>query len=804
MKASLKVLGCLGLALGLGAAAIAGSLRYVLRRRLPQTTGSVTLNGLQAEVEVVRDRWGVPHIYGQEANDLYFALGFVHAQDRLWQMEFRRRLVSGTLAEVLGEPALAPDRLMRRVGLRRAAQHQLPDLDPDTRASLQAYTAGVNSFIEAEGRRLPVEFRLLRFRPEPWTALDVAALAKWQGWILSGNWDTEIVRSWVIDRLGAEAAAELEPPYPEGAPLVVPPGAGYQPSDGDLLKEYQAVSRLAPGGGGSNNWVVDGAKSTTGKPLLANDPHLPPEMPGTWYEVHLSGGGLDVVGASLAGLPAVIIGHNRRIAWGITASAVDQQDLYVIHVNPENSRQYRYQGRWREGEVAFEPIWVRGRNEPVLEEVLLTHHGPVISPAIDGESRALALRSVCVESVALIRAGQRLMVAENWDEFRDALREWSSPGLNFVYADVDGNIGYQLAGFVPLRRKGRGLVPAPGWDKGYEWNGYVPFEEIPHSYNPEAHFAATANNKIEQGNGRYPIYGDWLDGYRVRRIVEMLRAKEKLSVEDFKAMQADCFSIAGREMAQHLARLEPEDETSRRALEYIRDWDYRLTADSVAAAIYSVFFYRMYRNTFAHRLGDALDSYAGQGVHLLVPANGYGYRAASHLARLMQEARPDWFPSGDGQRDTWQTVMLRSLKEAVQHLEASLGKDMSRWQWGRLHTVTFSHPLGQVRPLGRLFSRGPIPVDGDMNTVKHASYDPASPYRASLAVVSYRQIIDLSDFKNSISMGTTGQSGQPGSGHYDDMVEPWLNVEYHPMLFERPDVLEAAESTLVLRPERPE
>ncbi len=800
MKASFKVLAYLGLALGVGVGAAAAAFRHLLRGSLPQTEGRLTLDGLNAEVEIVRDRWGVPHIYAQDTHDLYFALGFVHAQDRLWQMEFRRRLVSGTLAEVLGKPALAADRLMRRMGLRRAAQRQLPEIDSEARASLEAYTAGVNSLIQGKKARLPVEFRLLRFRPKPWALVDVAALAKWQGWVLSGNWDTEIVRSWIIDRLGAEAAAELEPPYPEGGPLTLPPGARYHPSDGELLKEYQALARLAPRAGGSNNWVVDGSKSTTGKPLLANDPHLPPEMPGTWYEVHLSGAGLDVVGASLAGLPAVVIGHNRRIAWGVTASTVDQQDLYVIQVNPENSRQYRYQGRWRDGEVAYEPIWVRGRTEPVMEEVLITHHGPVVSPAIDGESRALALRSVPLESMALIRAGQRLMAAQNWDEFRDALQAWSSPGLNFVYADVDGNIGYQLAGHVPIRRKGRGMVPAPGWEKGYEWNGYVPFDELPHSYNPEEHFVATANNRIDQGNGRYPIYGDWLDGYRVRRIVEMLQAKEKLSVDDFRAMHADCFSLAGREMAQHLARLQPEDEKSRRALEYIRDWDYRLSADSVAATLYSVFFYHMYRNTFAHKLGDALDTYIGQGVHLLVPVNGYAYRAASHLAKLMEQAPPDWFPSRNGKRETWETVMLRSLEETIDYVEAALGKDMSRWQWGRLHRVTFAHPLGQVRPLARLLSLGPIPADGDMNTVSHASYDPASPFNVRLAVVSYRQIIDLGDLRNSLSMQTTGQSGQPGSRHFGDMVGRWRSVEYHPMLFERPDVLEAAESTLILRP----
>jgi penicillin amidase len=795
--ARLATAAALGAVTAAGAAA-GGLYYYVLRRSLPRIRGDFTVDGLKGPVEIVRDRWGVPHIFAADERDVLFGLGFVHAQDRLWQMDFYRRLFSGTLAEVVGEPGIQIDRLMRRFGLRRFAAAQLDQVDAETMAAIEAYTAGVNAFLGTAGGRLPLEFLILRYRPQPWAVADSVAFGKFMGWMLASGWATQIARSELMARLGPEALSELEPLYPEGGLLTVPPGTEYRRGDAQLLGQYQELAKLAEPGGGSNNWVVDGEKSVTGKPLLANDPHLTAQMPSIWYEAHLCADDIDVVGASIAGLPTIIIGHNRRIAWGVTNSMTGQQDLYIEQVNPEKPDQYKYKGRWRKGELLREEIAVKGR-EPIIEEVLITSHGPVISPAIEGETRVLSVRGVPGESVNLMRAGFRLIRAQNWDEFRDALRDWSAPGQNFVYADVDGNIGYQLAARLPVRRKGRGLVPVPGWTDEYDWDGYVPFEGLPSAFNPPTHFAATANNKTVGDDYPHPIEGDWADEYRIGRIVEMLRERDKHAIADFQRMHGDVYSTPGREMAEFLGRLQPEDEESRRALEYVRDWDYHLTPDSVAGTIVEVFFYHMYRNTFAPKLGDALDRYMGQGVHYLAPVTGYGHKVSSHLARLLREAPADWFPSRNGRRDSWEDVGLRSLRDALDELRSRLGPNMSRWQWGRVHTISFPHMLGRG-PLARLLSRGPYPMGGDHNTVAQAAYDPMAPYAAGLSVPSYRQIVDLANLANSVSMHTTGQSGQPGNRHFADMIGPWRRVEYHPMLFEREAILTQSEGTLVLRP----
>ena len=797
MKTMVRLASVIALGAATGAAAV-GGLYYLLRRPLPRTRGRLTVNGLDGPVEIVRDRWGIPHIFAGNENDAVFGLGFAHAQDRLWQMDFYRRVFSGTLAEVVGESGVPVDRLMRRFGLRRSAGSQLHEIDAETMARLEAYVAGVNALMESVGGRLPLEFRILRYRPQPWTVADTVAFGKFMGWLLSSGWATQIVRSELLAKLGPEALSELEPLYPENGPLTVPPGTEYRGGDAQLLQEYQHLARLVGAGGGSNNWVVDGEKSVTGKPLLANDPHLTAQMPSIWYEAHLCGGAVDAIGASIAGLPTIIIGHNRRIAWGITNSMTGQQDLYVERVNPEKPHQYRYKGRWRDGELIREEIAVRGR-ESIVEEVLITAHGPVISPAIDGETRVLSVRGVPGESVSLMRAGSGILKAQNWDQFRDALRDWSVPGQNFVYADIDGNIGYQLAAHIPARRRGRGLAPAPGWTDEYDWTGFIPFDDLPSVFNPPAHFAATANNQLVDDDFPVRIDGEWADEYRIGRIVEMLQGREKHSMADFQRMHGDVYSTHGRELAGFLERLQPVDEESRQALDYVRTWDYEQTPDSVAGAIVEAFFYHMYGNTFAHKLGDALPRYMGEGVHYMAPVSGYGHRTGSHLVRLLRQAPADWFPSRNGRRDSWASVGLRSLREALDELRSRLGPDMSSWRWGRLHTVSFPHPLGRG-PLARLLSRGPYPMGGDHNTVVQAAYDPAAPYAASLSIPSYRQIIDLADLGNSVSMHTTGQSGQPGSRHFADMIGPWRRVEYHPMLFEREAIVAQSEGTLTLEP----
>ncbi len=775
-------------------AASAGAY-FVLRRPVPREKGRVKLRGLEGEVEILRDRWGVPHIYAGNLRDLFFAVGYAQAQDRLWQMEFNRRLSSGTLAEVLGEEALEMDRLTRRIGFRRVSERDWPEAETTERAVLEAFSAGVNAYIG--GSRLPVEFGILRYRPQPWHPVDTITFGRYMAWTLSGNWDREILRSWTVERFGAKVMAELETPYPAGKPGTVPPGTEAKGAGPSLDEDYKAAADLLgalAGTGMSNSWVVGGKKSATGKPLLGNDPHLPLQMPSIFWEFHVDSPELKAAGAGLPALPSVIIGHNDRLAWGVTNAQVDGDDLYVERVNPDDPSQYFYQDQWVDGEVVREEIKVRGRRKPVVEDVLITRHGPVISPAIKGETRTLALRSVTLEPSHQNQGLLMLMGARNWEEFREALRLWPAPSQNFAYADVDGNIGYQLAGLVPIRAKGHGVLPVPGWTGEYEWTGWVPFDELPSVFNPPTNWVATANNKIVDDDYPYFLSAHWMDSPRQERIIEMLEEKERLSVEDFRRMQGDQLSLPARELVPRLLELEAKDEWSKRAQTFVRAWNHVVAADSVGACVFEVFFTHLVRKALEEKLGSWSDFYMGRGIHPLKPNGTFFGEAASWLLAKMRDKKK-WFAGR-----SWKEAMEEALASAVGELRHLLGDDVSQWQWGRLHRQTFRHPLGQARALSRLFNRGPVAVGGDSNTVWQAAYAPYHGYELRSWTASYRQIIDLGDLDRSVAVIASGQSGHPGSRHYGDMIGMWQRVENHPMLWERASVEKHMRGRLVLAP----
>jgi penicillin amidase len=783
----------LGLLVTAGAAS-AGAY-YLLRRPVPRGRGRVRLRGLEAAVEVLRDRWGVPHIYASNLRDLFFAVGYAQAQDRLWQMEFNRRVSSGTLAEVLGEGALEFDRLTRRIGFRRVSEADWRQPEATERAVLEAFSAGVNAYLDSG--RLPIEFGILRYRPQPWHPVDTITFARLMSWALTGNWDTEILRSWTVERFGAEVMAELEPRYPVGKPLIVPPGTAAKGAGPTLEEDYDVAAELVgalAGPGMSNSWAVNGKKSATGKPLLANDPHLPLQMPSLFWEYHVDSPELKAAGACLPATANVLIGHNDRVAWGLTAAIVDGDDLYVEKVNPDNASQYSNEGQWVDGEVVREEIRVRGRKKPVVEEVLVTRHGPVISPAIKGETRTLSLRSVVLEPAHQVQGTTMLMGARDWEEFRDALRLWPAPSQNFVYADVEGNIGYQLAGLVPVRAKGHGVLPVPGWSSEYEWTGWVPFDELPSLLNPSTNWVATANNKIVDDDYPHFLSAHWADSPRQERIVEMLEEKNKLSIEDFRRMQSDQLSLPARELVPRMLELETEGEWSKRALTFVRAWDRMVTADSVGACVFEVFFTHLVRKTLEEKLGSWSDFYLGRGMHPLRPNGSFFMVSASWLLAKMRQKKK-WFAG-----KTWKEAMREALASAVGELRQLLGDDVSQWQWGRLHRQAFRHPMGQARALSRLFNRGPVAVGGDCNTVWQASYVPYYGYELKASTACYRQIIDMGNFDNSLAVIPSGQSGHPGSRHYGDLIRLWQRVEHHPMPWERASVEQQARGRLVLAP----
>lgn len=792
----------------LGSALCAG-LSWLCRRRPSQANGTLPVPGLRAPVEIIRDRWGVPHIYGQNALDVAFAQGFAQAQDRLWQMDFQRRLVSGRLAEVLGPRALPVDRWLRILGMRRVAEVEADTLPSAVRAELQAFAAGINACL-AMGE-LPVEFTLLRYRPEPWTIVDSIAWSLMVAWSLSVNWEAELLRAQLIAHLGPELEAELEPDYCSRWPCVVPGGVDYA-GIGRRAQAWAEGSRSIAGppaqkGLGSNDWVLAGSRTATGRPMVANDLHQLMNIPCLWYENHLivGEGELEVTGATLPGAYGVISGHNAHVAWGLSNGFPDVQDLYVERLrHARGSRiQYQYQGEWCDAHIRREEIRVRGR-ATVVEEVISTRHGPIINalaPDVAGE-QPLALRWTSFEPGSMAQALHSMARARDCLEFRQALRYWTAPAQNIVYADTAGNIGYSFPGRVPIRATGDGRVPVPGWTGEHEWLGYIPYDELPHLYNPPQGYVASANNRVVTDDYPYPITCDYCSGDRASRIIEMIEARGKIDMDYAQAMQLDQVSPGARFIAGYLGRLQVEDPDLQDVVEMMRRWDGELSHDSPAAAVHQTVVQRLAALMLSNRLGDMAGRYMGQGpVPVLAENSLFGFRAWEWLQSILPHPHSHWFDLGQG--ETRDDVLQLALRQAVDELQATLGPDARDWAWGRLHTLTYSHVFGQVKPLSRFFDRGPYPLGGDFTTICATGSTPNRDGKGEAVIgPSYRYIADLGDLRGARSQLVPGMSGRPESPHYDDQVQAWFTGEYHPMLFAREDVEREAESRLVLVPER--
>ena len=803
-------------------------LGLLSRLRLPQTTGRLSLAGLEAPVEIIRDRWGVPHIYAQNHHDLMYAQGFVHGQDRLWQMDFNRRLVSGRLAEVLGAAALPVDRWMRTIGMRRAAEQDVAVISAGTYAELEAYAAGVNAYV-AQGP-LPVECALLRYQPGPWMVADTLSWVKMMSWSLSVNWETEMLRAQLIARLGEDLAAQLEVPYLDRWPLILPGGRGRTvggdaAADGDAGPLFGAGSAAldsakagrpftgppANAGLGSNNWVIAGAHTASGKPLLANDMHLLLSAPAIWYENHLSDGTCNIAGVTFPGLPGIVAGHNNYVAWGFTNGFPDVEDLFIEHLRrtAEGRVQYEFRGAWLDAQVFHEEIRVKGEL-PVVEEVVVTGHGPIINSLAAGElgtEQPLALRWTSLDPDSIIEGLRAINCAQNCLELHEAFRFWTAPVQNVVYADVEGNIGFTHAGKIPIRAKGDGQVPVPGWTGEYEWTGYIPYDELPHLYNPPEGYIVTANNRVAPDGYPHFLGREYCQGDRAERITELLQARlaQKIDVAYVQHMQFDQVSPSARFVAHSLAGLAPgapaaadgDEPDLAAAIELMRAWDGRLAPDSQAAAIYEVFMRCMLTTMLSSKLGDLTVRYMGKGpTPILAEASLYGERAFEWVQGILARPAAPWFDGAAG-RDA---AMRAALRQALRYLQGTLGPRRENWSWGRLHKLTFGHMLGRNGTLGAFFNRGPYPIGGDGSTIwaSGSSYhDLDSPH---VVGPPFRFIADLSDLNNSVSMLAPGQSGNPASPHYDDQVDAWFTGAYHPLLCERRAVELAGRATLWLEP----
>jgi penicillin G amidase len=744
--------------------------------------GKLAVTGLKEPVNVLRDRWGVAHIYAKNEHDLFFAQGFVVAQDRLFQMEMWKRAGQGRLAEVLGPSAVQRDINARLLRYRGDMKSEYESYSPDTEAILRAFTDGINvevRSLKAEGGPgLPIEFQLAGFEPEPWKPED--CLNRMAAFSMTGNAFSELRDAELVARLGVQKASGVLNLDPK-VELDPAPGVDFSGLNPSLLKylvgsdaRIEFPSNAATG---SNNWTISGKLTTSGKPILANDPHRVMALPSLRYIVHLVAPGWDVIGAGEPGLPGVAVGHNQRTAWGFTIFGLDQQDLYLEAVDPQDPQQYKTASGWARVRTEHESIAVKGRT-PVEVELKFTRHGPVLWE--DGK-RMLALRWVGTEPGTAGYLGSLAVDrAANWDEFEEAMKRWKVPSENIVYADVEGNIGEHSTGLAPLRKTWTGLLPVPG-AADYEWSGYVPNSELPHTFNPHDGFIATANHKMTPDNFPYNVGFEWAPPYRVHRIEEVLSgirdSGRKITLSDMEKLQTDVVSLPARQLLNLLREASPNPTS---ATQMLLGWDATLNRESGPAALYEV---------WLKELRKAIS--AKEGIE-----QAEQWWSLEKVLEEFSKPSPQAFgPDAAAGRNQ---ILLQTLDSAWKETAELLGPDSQKWSWGRLHTIHFRHSLDRLPGVEKLFDLGPLSRPGDGYTVNATSVGETFQQQAG---ASYREILDTADWDQSLTVNTPGQSGQPGSPHYSDLLPLWDQGQYFPLIYSRSMVEMDAQDRLVLAPQ---
>lgn len=816
---------------------------------LPQHSGELRVAGLRDRVEIIRDAYGVPHIYASNLQDLFFAQGYTQAQDRWWQMEFSRHTGHGRIMELTGysRAVIGNDVFIRKIGWSAAAERDFAALPDEYQQYLQWFADGVNAYILPRGTsQLAFEYNVLGLTGvniplKPWTPIDTVVWSKVMAWNLSSNYGYELYRSALYDALGEAMTEQYAPDFPfERHTTIVQPedlppfGAPFAPpldTAGIRGLRYDAANWALrddliterSSGIGSNNWVVGGSRTATNQPLLANDTHLTISMPSIWYQIGLhcqpvsAECPINVRGFALTPSPGVVVGHNGQIAWGVTNVGWDTQDLYLLKINPENPLQYEWNGQWRDMTTRREVINFGDGRAPLELIVRITHLGPVINDfAIQEDSSVGGYETE--QPMALRWAGEReigtlfqsvimLNQAQNWDEFRAALFYWDSPSQNVVYADRDGNIGYQTPGRMPVRAPGHnGLLPVDGTTDAFEWRGYVPYEFLPSVFNPERDYIASANQALvpmeyyaslaealgdQFGSDAHYVFSyDWASGYRGQRIVDLIEETPQHSVETFRAIHGDNqFGIA-RDMAPFLQALDMGDAATNELRDWMLNWNYQMNADSGQAALFALFWRQVVQRTFNDQLALAEGEATG------------GTNEQAAIYNLMQEPENIWWDDiATDAVETRDDILIAAFRAAAEEAPRLLGSNRQVWRWGTLHKATFvSNPLGLsgIGLIENFVNSAPIGLSGGTEIVN------AIDFRISNFSVrsspSMRMIVDLSSPDSSLSIQTTGQSGHPASPHYTSMLNRWSRTEYNPMLFTREAVQAAAASTLVLLP----
>jgi len=781
-------------------------LRSLVTKSYPVTTGSLTLRGLHSPVEVFRDEYGVPHLRAADEHDLMLGAGYVHAQDRLWQMDVMRRAGEGRLSEVMGEATVQYDLLFRTLNLRAVADSIRAHLHPETERLLSAYAEGVNDFIDGQKGKYPIEFDMLNYAPGRWTVSHSILATRLIAWELNLAWWTDVTYGEIAAAVSPEKLREIIPAWPDSVPPTVPSGKrlGSLHAMLEVGRSYRTFFGLGSLEAGSNAWVVDSSKSLSGKPLLANDPHLAMPAPSRWYEIHLSAPGWNVAGVSLPGTPLVIIGHNDRIAWGLTNAMLDEADFFVERIDSVHPERY-VSGKSslpfsvREETIAISP------SDSLVATVRATRHGPIIndvhpsrlhrSDSLTHRDPPVAMAWTGFEVSDELYGFYRMNRAAGPKEFEEGLKELTVPGQSVLYADVDGNIAYWTTGRVPIRGvHATPMVPQPGWTGEADWKGFVPFDQLPHRANPPEGYLACANQKI--ADERTYLSTLWEPPSRIVRIRQLLHTAEKFSVADFQQFQQDVSSPYAHEMVRILmaaydTSAAPSPEIAE-ALTYLRNWDDRFTQGDIATTVFNAYFVRLLHHLYEDEMGaEVFRDFVFFGA---IP-----YRVTEQLLAADSSA---WFDDVTTPEmvETRDDIIRTSLADAVAELRAALGPEMKNWRWGSVHTVTFHHLFGARAPLGKIFNIGPFPANGGGTTVLKTEYKMTLPYATSVGP-SMRQVVDLAAPQSSFLVITSGESGQPLHEHYDDQTSLWLNGGYLQVTTDWGVIERSRWNRLTLRPE---
>jgi penicillin G amidase len=800
---------------------VGGAAWWCVYRPLPQIDGTASLPGLEYEVSVERDHWGVPHIRAASLEDLAEAQGYVMAQDRLWQMDLLRRVGRGQLSEILGDKTVAIDKDFRRLRFSQAAERDVTLLDAESRKVMNAYARGVNKFIDQHWKNLPLEFSLLNYKPQPWQPSDTLVISGYMYRTLTNTWEKEFSRAKVTERAGAERAKDLfaedaamdhfvigDPDVPNdgsqrtatdpddeddddemepdtvlkaGLGGVGSAGGPESPVDltsalaqsvGEFVREWQSEIRQ---GLGSNNWVVSGAHTATGKPLLANDTHLELMIPAIWYEIHLTTPGYNVKGFTLPGAPMVIIGHNERIAWGFTNNGADVQDLYIETFNPASHEEYLVNGAWKKAEVDDETIHVKGQPDEHLRN-LVTRHGPVMRREGD---KGYALRWTATEPGGLANSYNWMGKAQNWKEFRETMKRVWGPGQNAVYADVDGNIGYIMAARVPVRKKGHGEVPVPGDTDAYEWTGYIPFEQLPQALNPESGLIVTANARVAGPNYKPYLTDRWEEPYRTARIYDLLHDRRDLRPQDMLKVQTDTYSFPHVFLADQLSAAvrtaRPQDPRAQKLIEGLKDWNGIADANSAEVSFLE--------ETRRAALQLVLEPVLGNETAL------YQWRSTAFLQKILTDRPVKWLPSA---YKSYDELLAAAADRAVGKLaEEDKSERVEDWAWSRSNSLEMFHPIGRDGALKSVLSITDEPQSGTRFSVRAAqkTHGPAM-----------RFVANLGNWDESILLIPTGESGQLGSSHYRDQFSYWYEGKPIFAAFSESAEASARKHTLTLKP----